>query len=263
MTQKKVTVDKIDKIIKESIKLVVEGLDLDPVYGTVGLNPEHQNYVDTNDALNPRPYYSTINGYKVISLFKNKYEHNPLIWALKNKKWKFKNPRYDIMFLLRRLVGVTMELHENFDVIITTPSNSNLNNELLSKIERLVPHSKSFKNFFTKYSAREVYEKLPDEYKEELSIYFKNMERVNNGMFSYKYIPAQLRKKIGNTIRVSQNSGLGLGNEINGKKILILDDTVTTGKTLTDSAKALMSTFTPASITFFTIMTPQEFHSKT
>lgn len=261
MTQKEDTVDKLDKIIKESINLVVEGIDLDPVYGDVSLNPNHQNYVDTNDAWNPQPYYSTINGYKVISLFKNKYDHNPLIWALKNKKWRFKNPRYDIMFLLRRLVAVTRELHEQFDVIITTPSASSLNNELLSKIERLVPHSKSFKNFFTKYSAKEVYDKLPNVYKKELGVYFQEMQRANGDVFSYKYIPAALRNKIGETIRVSGNGGIDLANEINGKKILILDDTVTTGKTISDSAKALMNMFTPASITFFTIMTPQEMDS--
>ena len=252
-------VGNIDKIIKESINSVLEGLDLDPVYGTVSMNPNHQNYVDTNDIWSPQPYYTTINGYKVISLFKNKWEHNPLIWALKNKKWKFKNPKYDIMFLLRRLVAVTKELHENFDVIITTPSASNLNNELLSKIERLIPHSKSYKNFFEKYSAKEVYDELPNSYKKELGIYFQKMQSANNGMFSYKYIPAKLRNKIGRTIRT--NKGLNLADEINGKRILILDDTVTTGKTISDSAKALVSTFAPASITFFTIMTPQEIDS--
>jgi hypothetical protein len=252
-------VDNFDQIIRESINSVLEGLDLDPVYGTVGMNPNHQNYVDTNDAWSPHPYYTTINGYKVISLFKNKWEHNPLIWALKNKKWKFKNPRYDVMFLLRRLVAVTKELNEKFDVIITTPSASNLNNELLSKIERLIPHSKSYRNFFEKYSAKEVYDELPNEYKKELRVYFQEMQRANDGMFSYKYIPAKLRNKIGETIYT--NKELKLADEINGKRILILDDTVTTGKTLSDSAKALMSTFTPASITFFTIMTPQEIDS--
>jgi predicted amidophosphoribosyltransferase len=75
-------------------------------------------------------------------------------------------------------------------------------------------------------------------------------------MFSYKYIPTRLRDKIGNTIRI--NGGLNLANEINGKRILILDDTVTTGKTLSDSAKALMSTFAPENITFFTIMIPED-----
>jgi phosphoribosylpyrophosphate synthetase len=178
---------------------------------------------------------------------------------LKNKKWKFKNPRYDVMFLLRRLVAVTKELNEKFDVIITTPSASNLNNELLSKIERLIPHSKSYRNFFEKYSAKEVYDELPNEYKKELRVYFQEMQRANDGMFSYKYIPAKLRNKIGETIYT--NKELKLADEINGKRILILDDTVTTGKTLSDSAKALMSTFTPASITFFTIMTPQEIDS--
>ena len=249
-------VDKIDNIIRESINSVLEGLDLNPVYGTVSMNADHQNYVDTNDAWSPQPYYSTINGHRVISLFRNKWEHNPLIWALKNKKWKFKNPHYDIMFLLRRLVAVTKELHENFDVIITTPSSSNLNNELLSRVEKLIPHSKSYKNFFVKYSAKEVYDNLPNAYKERLMVYFQEMQRSNGGVFSYKYIPVGLRNKVGDTIRI--NLDLKLANEINGKRILILDDTVTTGKTISDSARALMGTFTPKSITFFTIMTPQD-----
>lgn len=252
-------VDKIDNIIRESINSVLEGLDLDPVYGTVSMNADHQNYVDTNDAWSPQPYYSTINGHRVISLFRNKWEHNPLIWALKNKKWKFKNPRYDIMFLLRRLVAVTKELHENFDVIITTPSSSNLNNELLSRVEKLIPHSKSYKNFFVKYSAKEVYDNLPNAYKKELNVYFQKMQEVNNGIFSYKYIPPNFRNKIGETMHT--NGELKLSKEINGKQILILDDTVTTGKTLSDSAKALMATFAPASITFFTIMIPQDIDS--
>ena len=77
-------------------------------------------------------------------------------------------------------------------------------------------------------------------------------------MFSYKYIPVNLRNKIGKTMRLSDGNGIELANEINGKKILILDDTVTTGKTISDSAKALLDTFAPASITFFAIMTPQD-----
>jgi hypoxanthine-guanine phosphoribosyltransferase len=96
-------------------------------------------------------------------------------------------------------------------------------------------------------------------YKKELAIYFQEMQRANNGIFSYKYIPTKLRSKICETIHT--NGDLDLADEINGKRILILDDTVTTGKTISDSAKALISTFTPASITFFTIMTPQEINS--
>jgi len=250
--------DNVDKIISEAINRVIEGLNIDPVRRDIELDASHQNYVDTNDAWNPHPYYSRFNGYKVISLFRNKWEHNPLIWALKGKKWNFKNPHRDIMFLLRRLVAVTKELNEKFDVIITTPSSSSLNNELLSRIERLVPHSKSYRNFFTKYTADEVYEQLPNRYKVELQECFIKMKRENNGMFSYKYIPVNLRNKIGKTMRLSDGNGIELANEINGKKILILDDTVTTGKTISDSAKALLDTFAPASITFFAIMTPQD-----
>ena len=46
--------------------------------------------------------------------------------------------------------------------------------------------------------------------------------------------------------------------DINGKSILILDDTATTGKTLSDSANALMETYAPDKITFLTIFSPRD-----
>ena len=246
--------DIIDKIISESISSVVEGLNLDPLYGDVSLDANHQDYVDTNDAWSPHPFYSRIGGYKVISIFRNKWNHNPLIWALKGKKWRFKNPREDVMFLLRRFVAVTKELNERFDVIITTPSSSELNNRVLGIIERLIPHKYSFKEFFRKREASEVYNALPENVKINLRPYFEEMMR-NGNLFSYKYIPIGYRGLIGQTINVSD---ISLGNKINGMRVLILDDTVTTGKTITDSAKALLDTFVPKSVTFLTLMTPEE-----
>lgn len=247
--------DKLDRIIGEEITRLVEGLNLDTSSMSVGVDSSHQDYVDTNDLSNPHPFYSTYHGYKVISVLRNKWDHNPLIWALKGKKWHFNDTHRDVMFLLRRLVAVTRELHESFDTIITTPSSSKLNNQLLSMIERLIPHKASYKNFFRKYTAMEVYRNLAPEDRIMLRKYFMKMENLNDGIFSYKYIPAEYRDRIGMTMSVND---LALADEINGKNVLILDDTVTTGKTISDSAKALLSTFTPGNITFFTIMTPEE-----
>jgi len=239
--------------IGESRLSLLEGLNLDPVYGDVSLDASHQDYVDTNDVWSPHPFYSNIGGYKVISIFRNKWNHNPLIWALKGKKWRFKNPREDVMFLLRRFVAVTKELNEEFDVIITTPSSSELNNRVLGIIERLIPHRYSFKCFFQKRDASEVYNVLSNNVKMKLRPYFEEMMR-NSKLFSYKYIPAEYRDMIGQTIKVSD---LSLGDKINGMRVLILDDTVTTGKTITDSARALLDTFDPESVTFLTLMTPE------
>lgn len=133
-----------------------EGIELDDVNHIVSFNPNHQEYVNTNDPWNPKPIYNEINGYKVISIFKckdteNNLDGNSLIYALKGiRGWKFKNPSYDIFELLRRFVAVTKELKENFDVIITTPSSNKLNTEVLYRVKRIIPYKVAYDDFFSK-----------------------------------------------------------------------------------------------------------------
>ncbi len=48
-------------------------------------------------------------------------------------------------------------------------------------------------------------------------------------------------------------SDLEMANQINGKRVLVLDDTVASVKTISDSAEDLMDTFDPKSITSLTL----------
>lgn len=277
--------EKLNEIVKETVSQILEGIDVDKENLTVGFNPTHQNYIGTNDPWNPYPIYNNINGYKVISVFERKTSEdgndgNPLIYALKKHKWKFKNPHYDIMALLRRFVAVTKELKQKFDVIITTPSSNPLNNEILYKVERIIPHSDAFENFFMKYSADEVYESFIDnDWLERHYTDERNRNKVhrmlynaicqmnkskakggNDGVFSYKFVkPTILRNAILQTMSISpeyETDEFKLADRINGKNILIIDDTITTGKTLSDSAKAIMAMYDPKSITFLTLFSP-------
>ena len=135
--------EELTKIIKECINRIVdEGIDVDTEKMEVGFNPNHQEYVNTNDPWYPKPIYNTIDGKKIISIFERKTtedgsDGNPLIYALKGNKWHFRNPHFDIMALLRRFVAVTKELKESYDLIITTPSSNSLNTEILYKVERV------------------------------------------------------------------------------------------------------------------------------
>lgn len=270
---------------------VDEGIDIDKNRSTVAFNPSHQNYVDTNDPWNPKPIYNEVDGYNVISIFTrkmtdDKQDGNPLIYALKGKDWRFKNPQYDIMALLRRFVAVTKELKEKFDIIITIPSSNRLNTEILHKITRIIPHEMSFENFFEKYTANEVYElflntewlkrEYPnDEIRGKIngSIY-KSICRMNlpkekggnDGIFSYKFLkPQKLRYAIIKSMSINAefadkeklvDDDLTLEKTITGKNVLIIDDTVTSGKTISDAAEAFKETYTPSSITFLTLLSP-------
>ena len=274
-----ITESELTEIINEQInKIIEEGIDIDIPSKTVGFNPNHQKYVDTNDPWNPHPFYNEVRGYKVISIFERKQtddrqDGNPLIWALKGKDWKFRDEHYDLMALLRRFVSVTKELNESFDVIITTPSQNKLNNEILKRISRIIPHSISIENFFMKYEANWVYEQLLDskwmeanypsekersDLRNRIYSFILRMNKENEGIFSYKYIPKPLREVIIQSMYVSDEykDNLELANEINDKRVLVLDDTVTSGKTISDSANALLDTFAPKDITFLTLFTP-------
>lgn len=273
--------DKIDEIIKKEIKeylienIIKEGIDIyaDENPPKVAFNPTHQEYVDTNDPWNPRPIYNEVNGYKVISIFERKgtedrLDGNPLIYALKGHNWEFKNPHFDIMALLRRFVAVTKELQGKYDVIITTPSSNSLNNEILKRVSRLIPHSIEFEHFFKKLEANDVYEnwlysKWFDEHPEikhsTLLQAILAMNKYNNGIFSYKFIkPIELRNAIKNSMKVSDEiaDDLSMGDYINGKNVLVIDDTVTSGKTISDSANAILQMYDPNSITFLTLFSP-------
>ena len=56
----------------------------------ISYNPNHQNNVDTNSLINPKPFYNEVNGYPVYSIFLRKSSQdgdgNPLIYALKGLK---------------------------------------------------------------------------------------------------------------------------------------------------------------------------------
>lgn len=277
----------IKQLIKEELREILkEGIDLDKPNLTVSFNPNHQNYVDTNDPWNPKPIYNYIDDYKIISIFsrkltKDKRDGNPLIYALKGKDWQFKHPKYDILALLRRFVAVTKELKEEFDTIITIPSSNSLNTEILHKIIRILKYDKSFEDFFIKYTADEVYDDFIDsnwlkrnypDIKERKAMHsriYSALEHMNDskefggndGIFSYKFIkPVELRDAIIQSMHIRDNyiDTLEYGKYINDKNVLIIDDTVTTGNTLSDSAEAIKATYDPKSITFLTLFSPLE-----
>lgn len=274
-----ITEEKLNEIVKETVSQVLEGIDVDKENLTVGFNPTHQDYIYTNDPWNPQPIYNIVRGYKVISIFSRKMsddrlDGNPLIYALKGKDWQLKHPKYDIMALLRRFVAVTKELKEHYDVIITIPSSNALNTEILQKVKRLIPHSDAFSDFFQKYSANDVYERFldsewlsrtyaneADRKKMHRNIYkaLDSMCKLNHGIFSYKFIkPIELRDAIKQSMGISDKyqDEFSYADRINGKNILIIDDTVTSGKTLSDSADAIMEMYDPKSITFLTLFSP-------
>lgn len=274
--------DRIYKALKKSLTEIVtlnEGIDIDTANKIVSFNKNHQDNVDTNDYLQPYIISNNIRNENVLSIFERKdndegNDGNPLVYALKNiRGWRFANPQQDIMALLRRFVSVTTKLQMNFDTLILTPSNNELNNRVFSYLLRLLSFDYSFSTLFRKLTVSEVYENFYDENffdsmdeieakqaRLEMSKAFKSMNLKNNGIFSYKYISAlAYRDSIEQSLAIEFDDDLGMQyrDAINGKNVLVLDDTVASGKTLSDSADAIRKMFDPKSITFLTLFSPK------
>ena len=270
------TEQEIRNIVKEEIKKILkEGIDLkqDGDKRTVSVTNNHQNYVDTNDYKNPKLFDGECRGYRTISIFQRKttedgFDANPLLYALKGLKgWELGDKKKDLMILLKNFVSAS-KLLPKYDTIIMTASSNKLNHIVFNYLLRLVHHDYAFEEFFEKLSADEVYESfIDDEYiknnfKNPKSVYkviddaFKMMHVENKGVFSYKYIyRSAYREAIIKSLKIKDypSCQLNYAEAINGKDILVFDDTITTGKTISDSAEAIKEMFVPKSLTFITL----------
>lgn len=268
------TEEKIRELIREEIKKYVgEGIDM-PNRRTVAVNNSHQNFVDTNDYYSPYLFTDKQRGYKTISIFQrkstiDKIDSNPLLNALKQRKgWKFNNVKEDLLKLLRNFVSAA-KLLPKYDTIIMTPSNNQLNKIVFGYLIRLIKHNYHIEDFFQKMTVSDVYNcmidddyidnhfsNIADRVRDDIDDAFSEMQRHNNGIFSYKYLQrAAYREIILQSMRIKNypHCELNYANEINGKDVLVFDDTITTGKTISDSGNAIKEMFNPKSITYITL----------
>jgi hypothetical protein len=262
----------IREIISEENDFLIEGIDIDEINKLVSFNNSHENNVDTSTILNPS--FTKLNDINIISIFKrkkndNKTDGNPLIYALKDiNKWKFKNPKEDIINLLKQFIKITWKIEPIYDTIITIPSSNELNIKFLHRLNKIIKAENKITNYFHKLSADEVWEDFVDwggiknEYKNKYKYIFKNMlycfqrmEKENNNIFSYKYIAdIKLRKFIKQTMSPTfENPVIKYNKKINGKNILILDDTISSGKTISEATDQILKTFSPSSTTVITL----------
>lgn len=259
-----------ESIIKENINLI-EGIDVDYINKVVSFNDDHQENVDTSTIINPTHY--KINDIDVISIFKRKksdeftLDGNPLIYALKGiKGWKMNN-KTDIINLLRKFIRISEKIKEKYDTIITIPSTNELNVNFLHRLNKIIKSKYQIKDFLDKLTIDEVYENyidwksmnndFGDEFpmnQRKMNKFFSNMEKDNNHYFSYKYIQdTNLRKYITKTMDIDNEKIIEYSSYINDKDILILDDTIGSGNSISKATRAINDTFDPKSITVITL----------
>ena len=234
---------------------LIEGIDIDYLKKEILFNPNHEENIDTS-LLNPT--YTKIQNMEVISLFKrkeniDKTDGNPLVYALKGiKGW---NIDYDnIMLLFKQFLKISKNIKSSYDTIVTVPSTNTLNTNLLYRLNKIIK-GKPILDMFHRLSVSDVLEcginkdSDPKDFKKVYDILRK--QNLTNSTFTYKDIPKNLRYVIKSSCSVTNE--LTYQEDINEKDILILDDTISSGKSISDTVQAINKNFNPKSITVITL----------
>ena len=252
-------VKEFDEFTNNSI--ILEGINIDYKNKIVSVDLSHDKNVDTSILINPT--YTKINDIDVISIFKrvrneNKSDGNPLIYALKGlHDWKIN--KGDILKLLKQFIRITEKIKTEYDTIITVPSSNLLNKEFLFRLNKIIKCKHKITDLFSKLEADEVfdvlnYSQIPRKELDLIKTSIERMHNENDGVFSFKYVPKYIRKYIKRTVSMTYiNNELELQDKINEKSILILDDTISSGSTISEITQNILDMYTPSNVTVITL----------
>ena len=255
-----------------NMKKLTEGMDIDRITKTVSYNPyEEVNIVTGNDKKYPFPirgiYTDKTTGkkYKVVSIFRRlkndeNDDGNPIIYAWKNeKRWKFKSEN-DKKLLIRQFKLITSELNEKFDTIIFIPSTNKMNEEIGSILCDMIPHKHYIHDYILKMEKSQVADSvdvqrlLNDGI--DVNTFFQKlgewMDSMPTEYFQYHYVPINYRKYFSNEFVVPSENVLEYAKFVNNKRVLVIDDTISTVKSISDYCRAVTESFAPKELIIFT-----------
>lgn len=251
---------------------------------TISYNPNHQLNMYTNDINNPKlvDFSNNVKGgkFKVYSIFYKqdelnrtvKGDGNPLINALKNKgDYKFAT-KEDENSIYNIIEVVCSTLKGMFDTIVVCKSSKELNYTFADLLSKASGCDTVITDLFFKLPCDGVFNRdiAPKEaelksqrFRNGMSYYdyfvqaFNDMRNNNNGIFTYSSIKnPNLRKYVQNSIDISAEAISQYSNVINGKRVVIIDDVLTSGRTLSETSKYLLNNFKPIDVVFLTIVGP-------
>lgn len=250
---------------------IVEGLNIDTDKKTVSLTDDHDRGVDFSLVNNP--IYSKYKGYNVISIFKRtklydndnvQRDGNPFIYALKEKyNWKFNITDVEIKKYIKQFLETCDKINSSYDTIIITPSSSNINEKFMKIISKQVNSKNIINEFFLKMSIEEIVDNdlidkeaiqndYPKEYNKVIMEIHKSFRKMKGKYFEAKSMTNKDYLKYIKYIGV--NTDENVRNKIDGKDILLLDDIISSGETISQCIEGVISNFEPKSITIITLL---------
>lgn len=226
--------------------VIKEGLDI--INKKVTINHSHKNILDTRlgKGVNFKPRKSKLGDTGVVAYSAYTKKDKNILLALKGKSQELEVDDEVLGKLIKRAAIFFYRVlkSEPLDLIITMESKSELGKKFLEDLTSQLHHSQieAFKDGVEKdlsdiQVSKEGMMKNP--------AYLKNvLQQVKDtGKLNMKSIVPQYRKFIVNWVKVKQE----LTRKIKGKHIILIDDYITTGTTLTEAVNALKK-YEPASI---------------
>lgn len=229
--------------------IIVEGIDVDMINKVVKFNDSHENHVDTSLGNNP-----TTSG-KATAVFKRKKDinrelpdGNPLLYAMKGMKgWSISTE--DVNKIWYRIDQILDKINNEYDIVLIPGSNSSLVNTFSDHVASKFKNIEILHNCFLKRTVDEVIEDInwvdfTSEERDEVTDGFKKMK---GNYFEAKYFPKHLAYKFeGSIFRTNPEIS---GSKLVNKRILVLDDVVSSGLSLSSCAKTIQEEYFPKSIT--------------
>ena len=178
-----------------------------------------------------------------------------MVHALKNNKgWIVSD--YDKRLLLNQFNQIVNKIPQRFDTLIKLPSSNDLNNLFMNLLKKKLHFDNLISDeIFPKLSKEDVFEnsvngkEIPQKAFNEIVNSFNKMK---NNKFSFKEIQPENRKYISN-IFDGYCDVVNFGDKINDKNILILDDVMATGASISNYVENINAMFAPKSINVITL----------
>lgn len=268
---------------------LVEGLFVDEKRKKVRLTDDNNNGVDFSNEKYIQYKYNFENKiFNVISIFKRtslkgrferEIDGNPFIYALKNQnndpnEWSFDITDEEIYKYIRRFLKICKSIDKEYDTIIMVPSSHVINKRFMDVIFNQVNAEHKIEDMFYKTTKEDAYDsrdlkkiedyclkkcnyntrraiQLEDNILDDIDSCFDNMpgKYFKASMMNKEYI-----KFIRRIVTPNKKYTLEKASElIRDKRVLILDDTLSTGTTISACAQNILR-YGPAKIDIITLL---------
>lgn len=255
-----------------------EGIDINYNKREIAYNPNHQNNLDTSVENNPIVDKTIIPGVEVWSIFQRKWSEqgdgNPFIYALKKENgWHFRSEN-DHKLIEVQINAVADKFLEksDYNATILIPSSSDVNNYLADVVLSKSPDIQRIDGILHKLSTRDaenyaleddsafrkVYGATEEQFNFamcELLKYLYKMDSLKHGIFTRHLIDdKRMRNAMDKTFALNNDIFNESAPKINGKNLLIIDDTISRGHSLMEAVSRLKQCYAPKSITVLTLL---------